>query len=73
VKADIRARLESAAPLIGAYLLLSTLYAWQAWRRETPTIFSDELETTQISRAIADTGHARGAVSHTGSRASFRG
>ncbi len=58
MKADIRARLESAAPLIGAYLLLSTLYAWQAWRRETPTIFSDELETTQISRAIAEAGHA---------------
>ena len=58
MKADIRARLESAAPLIGAYLLLATLYAWQAWRRETPTIFSDELETTQISRAIAETGHA---------------
>ena len=45
-------------PLVGAYLLLATLYAWQAWRRETPTIFSDELETTQISRAIAETGHA---------------
>ena len=42
MKVDIRARLESAAPLIGAYLLLATLYAWQAWRRETPTIFSDE-------------------------------
>ena len=45
-------------PLVGAYLLLATLYAWQAWRRETPTIFSDELELTQISRAIAETGHA---------------
>ena len=33
------------------------LYAWQAWRRETPTIFTDELEMTQISRAIAATGH----------------
>ncbi len=55
---DARTRLEALAPLIGAYLLLSTLYAWQAWRRETPTIFSDELETTQISRAIAETGHA---------------
>jgi multisubunit Na+/H+ antiporter MnhB subunit len=41
---------------MGAYLLLATLYAWQAWRRETPTIFSDELELTQISRAIAETG-----------------
>jgi multisubunit Na+/H+ antiporter MnhB subunit len=53
-----RTRVESLAPLVGAYLLLATLYAWQAWRRETPTIFSDELETTQISRAIAETGHA---------------
>ena len=55
---DARARVEALAPLVGAYLLLATLYAWQAWRRETPTIFSDELETTQISRAIAETGHA---------------
>ena len=51
-----RARVEGVLPLVGAYLLLATLYAWQAWRRETPTIFSDELELTQISRAIADTG-----------------
>jgi hypothetical protein len=54
----VRDRVEAALPLVGAYLLLATLYAWQAWRRETPTIFSDELETTQISRAIADTGEA---------------
>ena len=53
-----RTRAEVLVPLVGAYLLLATLYAWQAWRRETPTIFSDELETTQISRAIAETGHA---------------
>jgi hypothetical protein len=51
-----RARVEGALPLVGAYLLLATLYAWQAWRRETPTIFTDELELTQISRAIAETG-----------------
>ncbi len=55
-KPDVRARVEGLVPLVGAYLLLATIYAWQAWRRETPTIFSDELETTQISRAIADTG-----------------
>jgi hypothetical protein len=54
----VRDRIEAALPLVGAYLLLATLYAWQAWRRETPTIFSDELETTQISRAIAATGEA---------------
>jgi len=53
-----RARVERLIPLVGAYLLLATVYAWQAWRRETPTIFTDELETTQISRAIAETGHA---------------
>ena len=55
---EVRARVEGLLPLVGAYLLLATLFAWQAWRRETPTIFTDELETTQISRAIADTGHA---------------
>ena len=44
-------------PLLAAYFALSVLYAWQAWRRETPTIFTDELEMTQISRAIAATGH----------------
>ena len=44
-------------PLLIAYFALSMLYAWQAWRRETPTIFTDELEMTQISRAIATTGH----------------
>ncbi len=53
-----RTLVERLVPLVGVYLLLATLYAWQAWRRETPTIFTDELETTQISRAIAETGHA---------------
>ena len=55
---ETRVRVERLIPLVGAYLLLATFYAWQAWRRETPTIFTDELETTQISRAIAETGHA---------------
>ena len=57
-KSIARTRAEALVPLVGAYLLLATVYAWQAWRRETPTIFSDELETTQISRAISETGHA---------------
>jgi hypothetical protein len=56
-QSDTRSRVERLVPLVGAYLLLATVYAWQAWRRETPTIFSDELETTQIARAIAATGH----------------
>lgn len=46
---------ESILVLVGAYFLLVTLYAWQAWRRETLTIFTDELELAQLSRAIADT------------------
>ena len=37
------------------------LYVWEASSRKTPTIFSDELEWAQLSRAIAETGHARGA------------
>src|SRR5207249_10485796 len=30
----------------------------QAWTHKTPWLFGDELELTQLSRAIADTGHA---------------
>jgi hypothetical protein len=47
---------KTLAPLLAAYLLLVGLYAWQAWQRETPTLFSDEIEFTQLSRSIADTG-----------------
>ena len=51
-------RLASAVPLLAAYLSLSALYAWQAWQRQTVTLFSDEIEFTQMSRAVADTGSA---------------
>jgi hypothetical protein len=54
---DERLSLDALVPLLAAYFALCVLYAWQAWRRETPTIFTDELEITQISRAIAATGH----------------
>ena len=60
---SIRARTPSWArsdvllPLFVAYFAFSAFYVWQAWRRETPSIFTDELELTQISRAIAHTGH----------------
>jgi uncharacterized membrane protein len=37
---------------------LSVLYAIEAWTHGTPWLFGDELELTQLSRAIADTGHA---------------
>ena len=39
-----------------AYLCLAALYAWQAAKRVSPTIFSDEIEFTQISRGIAENG-----------------
>jgi len=45
-------------PLLLTYVVLVALYLWQASRRETPTIFSDEIEFTQVSRSIADTGDA---------------
>jgi hypothetical protein len=38
------------------YLCLASLYAWQASKRVSPTIFSDEIEFTQISRGIAENG-----------------
>ncbi len=51
-----RVRFETLVPLLVAYFALAVLYAWQAWRREVPTIFTDELEMTQLSRSIAETG-----------------
>ena len=39
-----------------AYFALAALYAWQASQRVSPTIFSDEIEFTQISRGIAEGG-----------------
>jgi hypothetical protein len=40
------------------FAAFATLYGWQAWVHSTPTIFTDELELTQLSRAIAETGRA---------------
>jgi hypothetical protein len=42
---------------IGVLAVLGLLF-WQASARKTPTIFTDELEWSQLSRAIAATGHA---------------
>jgi hypothetical protein len=53
-----RDRLLGALPLVVAYAALAALYAWQAWQRQTPTLFSDEIEFTQLSRSIAATGEA---------------
>ena len=54
----VRASLGALAPLAAAYVGLVILYGWQAWERATPTLFSDEIEFTQVSRSIADTGRA---------------
>jgi hypothetical protein len=51
-------RLGPALPLLAVYLILVSLYVWQASQRETITLFSDEIEFTQISRSIAETGDA---------------
>lgn len=51
-------RVRTLGPLLAGYLLLGALYAWQAWQRQTPTLFSDEIEFTQVSRSIASTGEA---------------
>jgi hypothetical protein len=51
-------RLLAAAPLLSVFLWLCIVYAVEAWAHSTPWLFTDELELTQLSRAIADTGHA---------------
>jgi hypothetical protein len=51
-------RLQGALPLLILYFAFAALYAWQASRRPVPTIFTDELELTQLSRSIAETGQA---------------
>jgi hypothetical protein len=51
-------RLLAAIPLIVLAIAVLVFYAVEAWSRKTPWIFTDELEWTQLSRSIADTGHA---------------
>ena len=53
---DFLARFLAAVPLLAIYFGLAALYAWQASRRPVPTIFTDELELTQLARSIAETG-----------------
>jgi hypothetical protein len=48
----------TAIPFVVATLAILSLLFWQAAIRKTPTIFTDELEWSQLSRAIAATGHA---------------
>lgn len=47
-----------ALPVLLPALALACLYLWQASAQRTPWLFGDELEFTQISRSIAETGQA---------------
>ena len=50
-----------ASTLIGLILVYAgtaALAIWQASTHPSPTIFTDEIEMTQLARSIADTGHA---------------
>ena len=50
-------RVYAAIPLATVFVALLALYAWEAARHSTPWFFTDELELSQISRAIEATGH----------------
>jgi hypothetical protein len=50
-------RVYAAVPLAFVFVCLSSLYVWQAYNHPSPWEFGDELQLTQISRAIAHTGH----------------
>jgi hypothetical protein len=64
---DLFARFQSAVPLLVVYFAFAAIYAWEASRRPVPTIFTDELELTQLARSIADTGEpARRGVPYDG-------
>ena len=49
-------RLLALWPLLFSFLVIASLYVWQASKHPTPWLFSDEIEYAQISRAIAETG-----------------
>jgi hypothetical protein len=48
----------AVVPIAGLALVVITFYCVEAWTRKTPWVFTDELEWTQISRAIEETGHS---------------
>jgi hypothetical protein len=55
-------------PFAAAALVALMIMYWLAARRSTPTIFTDEVEWAQLSRAIAATGHG----AQRGEATSFR-
>lgn len=51
-------RLLAAVPVLTVFFWLALLYCWESWGHITPWLFTDELESAQLSRSIAETGHA---------------
>jgi hypothetical protein len=58
VERTLADRLLAAVPLASVFLWLCIVYAVEAWAHATPWLFGDELELTQLSRSIAETGQA---------------
>jgi hypothetical protein len=56
-RAGFADRALAAVPLASIYVWLCIVYCVEAWKHATPWLFTDELELTQLSRSIADTGH----------------
>ena len=56
--AAVQGRLQGAVPLLSVYFGLAALYAWQATRHPVPTLFSDEIELTWLSRSLSESGEA---------------
>jgi hypothetical protein len=54
----LQRRLQGAIPLLAVYCGLAALYAWQASRHPVPTLFSDEIELTWLSRSLSESGEA---------------
>lgn len=51
-------RVYAAIPVATIFIWLALLYAWESWSHRTPWLFGDELNLAQLSRSIAETGHA---------------
>ena len=50
-------RVLDAFPIFALAVFMVAFYCVEAWTRHSPWLFSDEIEWTDISRAIAATGH----------------
>src|SRR4051795_2695722 len=61
-------RFLAVVPVAAAALVILMILFWEAAVRKTPIIFVDELKWTQLSRAIAQSGHA----AQRGEAASFQ-